>query len=64
MNDEKIKKEKPCKYCDPDNPKEFDLWSDEYSEGLFVDANKKLLVLNLGSDEIDIFYCPFCGRKL
>ena len=51
-----------CKYCEGNTKFIFKCGND--GEGLYINANEKLVYIGNTIETIDINFCPMCGRDL
>lgn len=56
-------REKKCKYCDLVSGDEKDIGELKNDE-LVIERHNNTYLLNGFADEVEINYCPMCGRKL
>lgn len=52
-----------CKYCDLVSGDEIDI-GDNKNQVLYIERHNNNFSISTEIDEIDINYCPICGRKL
>jgi hypothetical protein len=53
-----------CKYCEGDNLKRINLMTDKKFNPVCIWDNKLFIDDGEGDTEMEINYCPMCGRKL
>ena len=56
-------REKKCEFCDLVSGEEKDIGELKNDE-LIIERHNNTYLLNTFSDELEINYCPMCGRKL